>query len=101
MDSLNNILQIDSLKTVEGDTLLGKKTIKAFKLVPAKKINSEIGAMIPPEAMEWTLITPGIKHTHEKVEKPDFSTYYIWIGAVVIIALICIKIILNKRKASK
>ena len=71
------------------------EVVKALKIVPAKKIKSEDGAIIPKEAVSWTVLEPSIPI--EKPKDSEFTTYAV-IGLVLVGTLILIKYILNKRK---
>lgn len=71
--------------------------IKASKLIPATKIESSDGAIIPKEAMEWSELEPSFP-TKEKT--PASNENYVWF-ALGIILLIGILIFLFRKRTKK
>lgn len=88
----NNIQ--DSTVTKQQDTA---KVIKAYKIVPATKIKSVDGAIIPKEAVAMIKLQPSIPVAKE--EESMLSTYLL-AGALLIGILILFKVLTNKRRKS-
>ncbi|MBJ6367284.1 hypothetical protein [Snuella sedimenti] len=74
------------------------KTIKAAKILPAAKINSEEGAIIPKEAISMIKLQPSMP-LEQKEDTPVLT--YVMIGVVLIIVFILVRIVLKKIKASR
>lgn len=71
------------------------KAVKAAIIVPAQKIKSEEGAIIPKEAVSLIPLEPSIPVKNN--QSPSFSTY-ILLGFVLVVILIAARYIKNKRK---
>jgi hypothetical protein len=82
------------LTNIQVQTKVGD-TIPISLLVPATKITSSEGAIIPKEAIAWTEIQPYIPV--KKEEESMFSTYVI-IGVVIIGVYILVRILSRKRR---
>lgn len=91
---------IDSINTQDStfsDTVTNhKRVIKASKIMPAQKIESEDGAIIPKQAIEMIEIQPTIP-----VSKPCFfERYGIYIVGVLLLSTI-LYLLRRKKKRSK
>ncbi|GAA3556000.1 hypothetical protein [Snuella lapsa] len=74
------------------------KTIKAAKILPAAKINSEEGAIIPKEAMSMIKLVPSTP-LKQKEDTPVLT--YVLLGVVLVTVFILGRIVLKKIKASR
>ncbi len=82
------------------DTVTATKTVKMTKLVPATKIKSEDGVIIPKEVLSMTVIQPSLPYKKEG----DFArTSYFFIGVVIVLSLMILtKLTLSRiKKKSK
>ncbi len=75
------------------------KVIKMIKLVPATKIKSTEGAIIPKEVLYMSKIQPAMPYTKEESAPGLFS--YFFVGIVVVLLIIFVrKIFLARNKGS-
>lgn len=70
-------------------------SITMLKIMPATKITSSEGAIIPKEAVAWTEIQPAIP---VKMEEDSLFSNYLIISAVIIGVFILVRILSLKKK---
>jgi hypothetical protein len=92
---MNKSSKIIQDSTQQRDTA---KVIKALKIVPATKIESSDGAIIPKEAVAWMELQPALP---VEKEKDSMLSTYILIGAVVIGVFILVKVLSNRRSQKR
>jgi|GEM_PF-5604887 len=84
----------------QGDTLSAKDSsvVPLAKIMPAHKISSNDGAIIPKEATLMMKLEPAI-HTHDPVEN---TTNYLLIGSILLAAVVLLALIIARyKKTSK
>ncbi|WP_077400679.1 hypothetical protein [Cellulophaga omnivescoria] len=65
------------------DSIARQDSIKFIKLLPAKKIESGEGAMLPNEVIEWYEIQPSLQVEEEN--SSFFNDYIIHFGVVLVL----------------